>query len=65
MCAVGEAKRLRKISPEAQKEYDRVGMYKVIQYQPMLKLLKTQSVFSAMLHGARYHVRDHEALFEE
>jgi hypothetical protein len=65
MCAAGEVQRMRNASAAAQREYERIGANKLIQYQIMVKLLRTRPVFNAMMHGALYHVRDHESLFEE
>lgn len=65
MCAAGEVQRMRNASAAAQREYERIGAAKLSQYQIMVKLLRTRPVFNAMMHGALYHVRDHESLFEE
>jgi hypothetical protein len=65
MCAAGEAYRIRTASAAAQREHERIGAIKLAQYQIMQRLFKTRSVFNAMIHGAHYHVRDHESLFEE
>jgi hypothetical protein len=65
MHAVDEVQNNRPPSIPEQKEFKRIALERLCQYQSMLKLVTIPAVFDPMISAALPHVRDDNALFEQ